>query len=105
MLAGQLDRFIKILVVTETQSATGDPLSTWSSYAEVWAKRTDLVANEGASQDQRAAVGRATFKIYYLDGVVRKMRIDDDGEIFDVVGIQMLGRREGLLLTGESEPA
>ena len=99
MRPGQLDRRITIEKNTETRSGTGAPVDGWA----------DFVTNEpaqvravGGGERFRGAhiVAEATtsFVIRYRTGLDEKMRIQFDGEPYDIHQISEIGRREGLLI-------
>lgn len=96
--AGKLDRRITLQRATATQDDAGQPISTWSTLAEVWAQVTPLAVREPFQADQRAAWVDHKFKIRYRSDVGPLNRVLYAGRTYDVVGVQELGRREGLEL-------
>ncbi len=108
MRAGSLDRQIDLLSKGSGQSATGAPTGAWSVYAsEIWAGKRDLSNDEAREDDQTVATQRAEFRIYWRDDVSPADRVrypaGAGGTEYAIIGIQELGRREGLLITAVAE--
>lgn len=99
MRPGQLDRRITIEHHTTIQSDSGAPIKTWVA----------LVSNEpaqvrpvGGGERFRGAhiVAEATtsFVIRHRTGLDETMRIQFDGDAYEIVHISEIGRREGLVI-------
>lgn len=99
MRAGGLDRQVVIQTATETQGATGEPAVTWGTFATIWASRRDTLGRERVMAGAETAMADAVFRIRYLSGVTAKMRLVEGSDVWDIVALAELGRREGLDLT------
>jgi SPP1 family predicted phage head-tail adaptor len=103
MRIGRLDRRITIEALTETQSASGEPQETWSTFAEVWAARRDVSGSERFRSQQELAEKVTRFTVRFLDGLDAKHRIiGDDGLIYDIQSIMEMGRRQFQEITAEA---
>ena len=97
MQSARLDRKITIEKPTETLNAVREVVATWSTFASVWAKKTDTGGSEKFSG---AVIAEFTvnFEIRYLSGITMKMRIKYEDEYYNIVNMVEIGRRDGLLL-------
>jgi len=105
MRAGELDRLIVIQSVTVTKDASGGLVSTWGTFATVWAKKKDIRGEEYFAAQQSNARVDSIFTIRWLPGVLPTMRISYDGQWWDIRSINELGRNEGLELYAEVKRA
>lgn len=96
MRAGELDRSIIIQSATETRDSYGDVLPSWTTFATVWATVTANRGDERFAAYQVVAQADILFRIRWRSGITVKMRISYDGQIYDIVHIAEIGRREGL---------
>lgn len=73
--AGKLDRRIVLQAPAITQDAAGQPNTTWSTFATVWAEILDITGREylAAGGTQNQAMTKITIR--YLAGVVASMRV------------------------------
>lgn len=99
MRPGQLDRRITIEENTETRSPSGAPVEDWTA---VVSNEPAQVRAVGGGERFRGAhiVAEATtsFVIRWRTGLDEKMRIQYDGDAYDIHVISEIGRREGLLI-------
>jgi len=98
MRAGELDRSIVIDDLTDAKDDYGGKTETWAPFATVWAKVTPLRGGEYQAAAQIGAQVDTVFRIRWLAGVTRRMRINYDGQVYDIQHIAELGRREGLAI-------
>ncbi len=102
MIAGKLDRYITIeQAVYTADTTTGErQVDSWSTYKSVWAKKLQPMSMERVEGDQIALVDTYNYTIRYYDApsVTARMRILDESEYYDIIGIKELGRRDGLLI-------
>ena len=96
MRAGRMDKRIIIQQVTETQDGYGDPADSWAAFKTVWAEVIFKPGREYFNGATDIATAPAIFRIRYLSGVTRKMRISYDSETYDILSITEIGRKEGL---------
>jgi len=105
MLAGKLDRRIRLESATTTRGLDGHPVRTWSLLREVWAELRPIRGQEGFPAQQFAAKAEVTFRIRYTYGLdplpnpSEDMRIVYEGRSYDIVSVTEIGRREGLDIT------
>ena len=104
MNAGTLDRRITIQQRTDARDAAGEPIPTWSTLAEVWAKLESLQPYELAATQLTQAEKPVRFYIRHRTDVDETMRVSWDGEEWDIEGISEIGRREGLALICKARP-
>ena len=99
MEAGRLDRRITLQSPTTVQDSFGEPIITWTTEADVWAKRLDLRASERFVHQQTTATVETVFTIRYRAGVSPAWRVvDEQDRIYDVLGLREPDRRRSLEL-------
>lgn len=98
MFAGKLDRRIVIQAKTSTQDAYGSVSDTWASFAEVWAQYLSGAGNELFTAAQVYADTQGRFRIRYIDGITTEHRVLYNGNYYDILSVDEIGRREGLEL-------
>ena len=86
---GQMRERITIQVVGETQSATGYPAETWTTYATRWASVSARpTANKEAEESgQKTATQGVMFTLRYDANVTAKHRILYRNNYYDIVSI------------------
>ena len=97
-----MDRFITIEDPTVTQDDFGGEVTTWATFAQVWAQRVDMRAKERFNSEQIQAIETTTWRIRYLDGVQPDMRIVYFGKVYEITGLAELGRAAGLEIVTEA---
>ncbi|MBA2628007.1 MAG: head-tail adaptor protein [Gemmatimonadales bacterium] len=109
LAAGDLDRRIRIQSEITVDpgvgsGSSGEQTSTWRNLIDVWAQQIPLRASEAFQANQVVAGVDVVFRIRRPPTETRRMVtpehtrvIDEDGRIFDVLGVQQIGR-EGLEL-------
>ena len=97
-----MDRFITIEEPTVTQDSFGGEVTTWTTFAQVWAQRVDMRAKERFNSEQIQAIETTTWRIRYLAGVQPDMRITYFGKVYEITGLAELGRTAGLEITTEA---
>jgi len=95
MKAGRLNRRITIQQPTESQGATGQAVPSWSTFREVWAEVRQRPGKETFDADQIVAKTDTVFRIRYLAGLTRKMRVSYGGDYYDIHAIAEIGFKEG----------
>lgn len=113
MRAGRLDRKIDIERSTTALNAYGDPVKTWTKIAQRRsAGYRPLSGNERFTADQFIASQQVEFLVRYstllsqlnpLDRVIypaqalgSPVSVPDEYDIYDIMDVQEVGRREGL---------
>ena len=95
MRAGRLNRRITIQEPTESQGTTGQAVPSWATYRTVWAEVKQRTGKESFDADQMVAETNTIFKIRYLTGLTRKMRISYGGDYYGIESIAEIGFKEG----------
>ena len=100
MRTGPMNKRIVIQTPTESQNTYGEPISSWGTFATVWAEKKDKPgradAGEKFAEGTEYAFRYVAFYIHYRTGVKNKMRISYDSEYYDIVYIREIGNKEGL---------
>lgn len=105
MRAGTLNRRVAIESRVEAPDSTGDPIATWTPFADVWCalEPSPAGAKEFVTEEQIHSEVRGRIRIRYLPNVSAKMRAVVDGVPFDIVAVIDLKDRheEMYLLTSQ----
>jgi SPP1 family predicted phage head-tail adaptor len=88
---------------TTSRGTSGQELLTWTRYTEVWAKVTYKMGGNADEMmaDRPTTQTAVTFDIAYRDGLNEKMRINFEGDLFDIMYIQKPDFRQSLLITAQ----
>lgn len=95
MRAGRLNRRITIQTPTEVQDDHGQPIPSWATFRTVWAEVKQQPGKESFDADQVVAETNTIFRIRYLTGLTRKMRISYNSDLYDIHSIAEIGFKEG----------
>ena len=101
--AGSLSHRVSLERLEEAVGASGEVVATWTAYAEVWAERVTLTAEEflaGMGEGERRSV---VFRIRWRPDVQLSDRIVADGIAYGLTEIVELGRKAGLELRGVAQ--
>ncbi len=125
MRAGRLDRLITIQRKTLTQSASGDPVETWTNIAlrrpsSAPAAVRPMKGDEMVRSPETIAGDEVEFKVRYSSGLADLSPLDriiypalaaDQSEtsvvvrrIYDILSVNELGRREGFSILANRRP-
>lgn len=96
--AGDLNRRIIIQSATTTQDANGEPVQSWSTFATVWAKVTDISGREFVLSGGVQNEVQTKILIRYLFGVLPAMRIVDGSRTYTVEAVLEQGNRAQQLM-------
>lgn len=99
MMAGRLDRRIRIEQRTVTRAEDGSEVSTWTLFAVVWAQALPSRGNERHAAGAEQADRDMRFRIRWRPGVSAAMRVVHEGTEWDIVAVAELGRRVGMELS------
>ena len=104
MMVGKLDRLITIETNTPSQDSYGEPIASWSTLATVYAEKVKPVVAQRFTGEQDAGFKKVVWRIRYRSDVVNDnlLRINYDGQTYDVKGTIEVQRRHYLLLMTES---
>lgn len=103
MHPGMLDRYITVQTFTTAQDATGAPIPTWTTLANVFANKRDIGVGERLASQRELSTLMTVWTIRHLSGLTAKNRIQYDSETYEVIGIRERGRQEYLELTTEAK--
>ena len=98
MRAGNMDRRITIEKNTTTRSDSGAEVESWSTLATVWAEVRAVGGGERFRGAHIVAEATTSFVIRHRTDVTEKMRIQFDGDDYDIHVISEIGLREGLVI-------
>lgn len=84
MDARALDRRITIESATVARNDNGEPITTWSTLATIWAKRMGLRGAELFATNQVVAQAQCKYRIRWRDDINESMRVVDDGVTFGI---------------------
>jgi SPP1 family predicted phage head-tail adaptor len=99
MMIGEMDRRVQLQVRTLTTDTTGERVESWTTSYTVFASRTQRQGKTTLQDKQEVAWRDDIYRIYYFPGVSpADTRLVDDGQIYNIVSVTELGRRQGLEL-------
>jgi len=102
MRFGKMDRRISVERATLTTNAYGERVETWAALATVWADVTYRVGgSESIQSEQIFSEQRVNFTIRYsntLSNLKTSDRVTYNSEIYQIEGVQEIGRNEGIRL-------
>jgi SPP1 family predicted phage head-tail adaptor len=93
---GKLDRRVSLLATVVTQSALGEPLRAWASFATVWASKTSLTGSRLMVEDAKNNLAMVRFRIRHRNDVGPMQRIVHGDDTYEIVNSSELGRRHFL---------
>lgn len=104
MIIGRMDRRIVIEKPTTSRDDWNHPTVTWETLATVWATRRDLRSRERDETRQKTALTVTEWTIRHRGDITARHRIREQGgdRTWEIVGIEEIGREEGLRITAES---
>ena len=100
--AGDLDRKIKVEKATLTRNTAGESISTWATFAEVWAKVEPVAGREFFQLAQAQAQVDVKFTIRWLVGLTHDMRIIFDSRTYDIVHLAEFYRDNRIEIMGKA---
>jgi head-tail adaptor len=103
MLASSLKYSITIQKKTETQDTLGSPVDTWADFKTV---RSNVFYGTGvrgyeSEQEESLHSYSTTFIFRHLNNFGYNCRIKFDNEIFDIISIEKIRRRDGFKVITE----
>lgn len=98
MRAGTLDRRIVIEKNTPIRSASGAEKESWATFATVWAGARHVAGGETFRGIGIVASAEIAFTVRWRTDITEEMRIQFDGDDYDIHRISEIGRREGLVI-------
>lgn len=98
---GDFDILVVIEQASQTKdSVTGEAVSTWTTFASVWANRMK-VSTESFEASQQVTNRSSKWGIRWISGVTEQMRVNDHGVYHYIKGIEEQDRKKILVLTTE----
>lgn len=98
MIAGKLDRRIRLEQRTETQNSFGEAVIAYTLFAEVWAEVLPLSGREFFVAAQFVPEAQLKIRIRWVDGLDERFRVVHEDVNYDILRIAELGRKEGIEL-------
>lgn len=100
MQIGNFDRQIKIESKATIKNSFGEEEITWTEFETVYAEKVDKVNKEMFQANQLNSIVTTVFNIYYLEGIIAKMRLIDldTNVIYEIDGLREIGYKDGLQL-------
>jgi SPP1 family predicted phage head-tail adaptor len=88
-----------------SRGTSGQELMTWETHCNVWAKATwRSSGNKDDMMADRLTVQTAvTFDIMYRDGLNEKMRINFEGDLYDILYFQKPDFRQSLIIVAQKQ--
>ena len=98
-----LDERIDLQSFTTTADAYGGLTKTWATYSTAWARIEYAATTSGEDYQQHVnlSILRIGFTCRWRSGVTVKDRVLYNGEYYDIVKIEVLGRRKFLKITAD----
>jgi SPP1 family predicted phage head-tail adaptor len=101
MQAGKLRERITIRQRQATTDALGQPSTTWTDLAVVWAEARFVSGIETIKAGRETSTSRASVRIRNMSGIVRQMRAQLGGVDYEIVDIVPDPKRAYLTLICE----
>lgn len=102
MNIGKLDRRITLQALTVTRDSWNHPTESWEDVATVWATKSPRRALEPTEADQVVALELVDWYIRHRGDVqAGTTRLLEGGAVYDIRGVQEIGRAQGLRLVTE----
>lgn len=98
-MIGQLDRRIQFLSRTVTQTATGEPSRSWSSFLTCWAQVEESSGGETITADTPTVTHELLFTVRYRSTITELLRILYNGKNYQITHIEEIERRNYLKIT------
>ena len=103
-----MDRRIALQSTTLTTNDYGQRVASWATYATVWASIKYKAGSEKVTDDQVGSTQTVDFTIRYstdVSGVKASHRLVYNSQNYEILYVQEIGRKEGLILVCELRSA
>ena len=87
MRAGTLNSRVKIQQQSTDQDGAGQPLTTWSDVATVWADIRHVSGLQVVKADAQSSTVKASVRIRFRDDVTAGMRLLHETTIYSIAGV------------------
>lgn len=101
MNIGRMDRRVTLQRVSTSADSWNHPRESWSDLGTVWATKQPRKATEPTEAGQVVALNVVDWFIRYRTDVLATSRLLEGSDVYEVTGVQEIGRREGLRLITE----
>jgi len=102
MQSARLDRKITIQKPTATLNPANEEIITWSTFAIVYAAKKDRSGNESLDVGV-VAFASTDWRIRYISTLTEKMRVKYEDDVYSILNISEIGRREGQTIKTEKQ--
>jgi head-tail adaptor len=97
--SGEFDRQVIIERNVPTRDSTmGGEVPSWETVATCWARYRETPVESspalGTQQGMAGAYRGGKVRIRYISGLDMTMRINDSGQLWEITGMAVLGRRD-----------
>jgi SPP1 family predicted phage head-tail adaptor len=92
--SGTMDRLAVVQTPTESASAIGEPILTWSDFATRWIAILPLSGSESLQALVNEGSVTHRVRMRYTTGLKPKMRLTCEGRTFEIMSVVERGRRE-----------
>ena len=99
MITSTLNRYITIEQSTTTKDAVGAPTTNYELVSCVWASMFIRSVDSRFMTEGTLPVSTTEWMIRYRDDVDIKCRIVYDGNIYKILSVEQVGRKEALKIT------
>lgn len=93
--SGDMDTLATVQAPAESANSVGEPILTWSTFAQRWIAVLPLSGSEQIQAMANEASVTHRIRMRYTEGLKPKMRIVSDGRTFEIMSVVEVGRREG----------
>lgn len=96
MPIGKLDRVVTIQTKTNVQASDGSVVGneTWADLDEIYVQYLPGPGNERFQSQQIDARVEARFRGHWRDDITPQHRLIHEGLVYDILGVNEIGRRE-----------
>lgn len=103
MRSGPLRCRITIEAPVETPGSDGSILTTWETYATMWASIEPLIGREYFAQQREQATVSHKIRMRHMPGITHKTRVVWNSRLFEIESVFNVGERNRELLLMASE--
>jgi len=103
MRAGKRNCFIRIEVASQTKQPNGSVLTTWSTYASLWAAIENLKGNERTSSVTTWPSADQKISFRYVAGILPTMRVVYQDVVYSILNVNNVDiQNKDIVLTTNS---
>lgn len=94
--AGAMDRRIVVEKPTITQDALGGRVEAWQEVCQTWAEIVPQSVRARYDGAVESSERKVIFRVRYISDIKETQRVRYEDKTYQIIGLQELGRREGL---------